>query len=88
MIFVARGQHAAREKYEAARTKDCVALAISPEEKRACDKDAQSRKDYSHWWDTLVAWPDGITTWALLATLIGIIWQARATAETAIDSAN
>lgn len=34
-----------------------------------------------HWWNVLIAWPEGITAWLLLLTLGGIVWQARATAD-------
>lgn len=36
-----------------------------------------------HWGYKLIAWPEGITAWLLLFTLIGIFWQAQATAEAA-----
>lgn len=87
IVTVAREQHSAREKYEAQRQKDCVALAITPEEKHTCDKDAQGRKDYTEWWDILVEWPNGIGAWALIATLMGILWQADETRKSAIATA-
>jgi hypothetical protein len=30
-----------------------------------------------------LAWPEGITAWLLLLTLVGIFWQAKATADSA-----
>jgi len=85
--LVARQQHAAREKQEAKRAQDCLILALTPAERHDCTKDSQSREDYSDWWDILVAWPNGIETWALIATLGAIIWQAWETRKTA-DAAN
>jgi len=90
-MSVAYEQHYTHEKYEAQRQKDCVALSVSPEEKHACDKEAQSRKDYAPWWYVLFAWPEGITTWAIIATGFIIAWQSSATskaASAAADSAN
>jgi hypothetical protein len=83
VVSIAYEQHYTGEKQEATRQKDCVSLSISPEEKHACDKDAQSRKDYSPWWYVLVAWPAGITTWALIATCFIVAWQSYETRESA-----
>jgi hypothetical protein len=40
-----------------------------------------------HWWDVLIAWPEGITAWLLMLTMVGIIWQAWETRKTA-EAAN
>jgi hypothetical protein len=29
-----------------------------------------------HWWNVLIAWPEGITAWLLLLTLGAIVWQS------------
>jgi len=76
-------QHYSGEKYEAERQAGCVALAISPEEKHACDKEAQSRKDYTPWWYKLMAWPEGIGVWAVILTLAAITWQSDETRKSA-----
>lgn len=83
IISVAYEQHYAREKYQAQSEKDCVALAITPEEKHSCTKETQSHKDYAAWWYVLVAWPDGITTWAIIATGFVIAWQSSETRRSA-----
>ena len=36
-----------------------------------------------HWWDVLIAWPEGITAWLLLLTLGAIVWQAWETRKSA-----
>jgi hypothetical protein len=34
---------------------------------------------WNRWWFPLVAWPGGITTWAIILTLIAIVWQSYET---------
>ncbi len=82
-VAVAREQHRAREEYQAQSEAECAALAISPEEKHACAKEAQDRKDYTEWWDVLFTWPEGITTWAIIATGFAIAWQSNETHKAA-----
>ncbi len=81
--FIAREQYSARERQEASRAHDCLALALAPAERHDCAEAALGRRDYSHWWDVLIAWPNGIETWVLIATLAGILWQADATRRAA-----
>ena|ERR1035437_9997534 len=83
IVAVAYKQHYAREKYHAQGEADCIELSVSPEEKHACAKEAQSRKDYLPWWNVLVAWPEGITTWAILGTGFVIAWQSNETRKAA-----
>jgi hypothetical protein len=83
VISVAYGEHYGSEKNEAARQKDCIALSVSPEEKHTCEKETQSRKDYSPWWNVLLAWPVGIQNWAIIATGFVIAWQAVETRKAA-----
>lgn len=83
IIAMAVEQHHTREKYQAQSQADCIALSVSSEEKHSCAKEAQSRKDYSPWWYVLVAWPEGITTWAIIATGLVIAWQSNETRNAA-----
>jgi len=76
VVAVTYEQHQTREKYQAQARADCIALAISAEDKRSCAEKAQSRKDYAPWVDELVTWPEGITTWAIIATGFVIAWQS------------
>src|ERR1019366_33903 len=83
IVAVAYEQHHAREKYQAQREADCIDLSNSPAEDDSCAKDAQNRKDYAPWWNVLVAWPEGITTWAIILTFAVIGWQADETRKAA-----
>ena len=83
IVSVAYEQHYTREKYQAQSQADCVALSISVEEKNSCAKEAQGRKDYAPWWNVLMTWPDGITTWAIIATGFMLAWQSSATHKSA-----
>jgi hypothetical protein len=76
IVAVTAEEHYTRDKYEAKRQEDCIALAVSPEEKHSCAKEAQNRHDYVPWGHELLTWPEGITTWALILTLGAFIWQA------------
>jgi hypothetical protein len=83
IVFVAYEQHYTREKYDAESEKACIQLAISVEEKHACEKEAQNRKDYAPWWYALMTWPEGITTWAIIGTGLVIAWQSSETRKSA-----
>jgi hypothetical protein len=83
IVSVAYEQHYAREKYQAKAQAACIELSISIEEKHTCTKEAQNRKDYSPWWYILTAWPEGITTWAIVATGFIIAWQSSETRKAA-----
>lgn len=90
IVSVAYEQHNAREEDRRASKEGCLSLAVSTEERHACEQQAQSRQDYSPWWHVLVTWPEGIGAWALLLTLGAISWQAfetRKAAEAAKASA-
>jgi hypothetical protein len=89
--FVASKQQTAAEKYHRHRKEYCAGMrSFTPEQEKACEEEADSSGDYLPWGYKLVAWPEGIATWAFLATLGAIIWQAvetrraaRATADAA-----
>lgn len=44
---------------------------------------AEDGKKNPPWWYVLIAWPDGITAWAVLLTLAAIVWQAVQTKKAA-----
>lgn len=46
-------------------------------------QNTEQGKSSPHWWNVLLAWPEGITAWLLLCTLGAILWQSFATAESA-----
>jgi hypothetical protein len=77
-------EHKACDKYQ----RDCqsrVTAVPSPGNGNngSSADECQDPKKYMPWWYVLIAWPDGITTWALLATLCAIIWQAWETRKAA-----
>lgn len=81
IFFVAYKQHCAAEKYKAHREQYCAALMVSAEQKKACAEEGAGARDYLPWGYNLVAWPDGITTWAIIFTGFVIAWQAWETRD-------
>jgi hypothetical protein len=79
IFFVAYKQHCAAEKYKTHREEYCSSMAATAEQKKSCVEEGQNARDYLPWGYILISWPEGITTWAILATLGGIFWQAVAT---------
>ena len=76
IVFVASKQHTAAEKYEAERKARCFDLSLNREQQDTCKHERDSRSDYLPWWYVLVAWPEAITTWAIVATGLVIGWQS------------
>lgn len=77
IVFVARQQHRAAEEYEAAREKRCASsFPLDPEKQDACKHERDSPGNYLPWGYILVAWPEGITTWAIILTFVVVGWQA------------
>lgn len=84
IILVARQQHTAAREYEAERETRCTkAFPFNPEQQNACDHERDGPGNYLPWGYALVAWPEGITTWAILFTLGVVIWQTTATSKAA-----
>jgi hypothetical protein len=73
-------QHDAAEKYKRHRQEYCSSLTGSAEQKKACTEEGTSARDYLPWWYALIAWPEGIGAWAVIATGLAIVWQSWATA--------
>jgi hypothetical protein len=89
ITFVAYKQHDAVEKYRRHHQEYCSALVASAEQTKACTEEGTSAKDYMPWGYELVAWPDGITTWAIIFTGFAIVWQSwetRKAGEAALKS--
>src|SRR3984957_18501013 len=83
---VARQEQAASEKYERDRESRCVAtfsIASEAEQQNACKHEKDSGRNYLQWWYVLLAWPEGITTWAIIATGVVISWQTVQTKKAA-----
>jgi hypothetical protein len=49
----------------------------------AANNNAQRRTDQPPRWHKFVAWPEGITVWAILFTLVAISWQSYETRKSA-----
>ena len=82
IVLVARQHHAATEKYEAAREERCASsFPFDSEKQETCKHERDGPGNYLPWGYELVAWPEGITAWLLLATLGGIFWQAKSTQQ-------
>jgi hypothetical protein len=83
---VARKEHRAAEEYEAAREKRCAVsfpFFGEAEQQNTCKHERDSSQDYLSWWYILVAWPEGVTTWAIIGTGFVIAWQSNETRKAA-----
>jgi hypothetical protein len=79
MVLVAYGDHQASVKYQRDCQEQVASMATTSGHKDAGAKDCQDPKDYMPWWHILIAWPEGITVWAILFTLGAIVWQSSET---------
>jgi hypothetical protein len=81
-------QHAAAEKYEAAREKRCASsFPLDSEKQDTCKHERDSPGNYLPWGYILVAWPEGVAAWAIILTLVVIGWQSNETRNAAIAAA-
>src|SRR5580658_3991822 len=56
-----------------------------------CTAQKDNSEDKPQGWHKLVTWPEGIATWALILTLLAIVWQAvisRKSADAALKQVN
>ena len=83
IVLVARKQHTAAKEYERDRQARCVKTSLSPEQQETCKYKRDSPQNYLSWWYVLVAWPEGITVWAIIGTGVIIGWQSFATYQSA-----
>ena len=91
VIFVACKEHKAAQEYERDREARCAIVFSSPQQQDTCKHERDSPNNYLPWWYVLVAWPEGITTWAVIATGGFIAWQGyetRKAANASADAAN
>lgn len=91
ITFTAYREHKASDKYKVACQNYISRVTAGSVNQRTSTEECQDPKEYMPWWYALIAWPDGITTWALLATLAAIIWQAvetRRAANATAEAAN
>lgn len=83
IFFVTYKQHDAADKYKRHRQEYCAAFTTSTEQKEACTEETASANDYLPWGYKLVAWPESITTWAIIFTGFAVVWQAWGTGKAA-----
>jgi hypothetical protein len=84
ITLVAYEEHKASDKYQRNCQSHVTAVSAARNNDNAHRTDeCQDPKQYMPWWYVLIAWPDGITVWALLATLGAIVWQAAETRKAA-----
>ncbi|MGP8260434.1 MAG: hypothetical protein ACLQM6_10830 [Acidobacteriaceae bacterium] len=77
IVFVACKQHDAAEKYKRHREEYCASLVSdTPNQNKQCREEGKNANDYLPWGYHLVSWPEGITTWAIIATGFILGWQA------------
>lgn len=93
VIVAMAGQYEkARRKYQ----RECQSevsriFATHPTNNQASPNECKDAKEYMPWGYILISWPDGVTVWALLATLGTIIYQSyqtRRSADATAESAN
>ena len=85
---MARQQHHAAEVYEAAREKRCAsAFPLNSEQQDTCKHERDGPSNYLPWWYILVTWPEGITAWAIILTLVAISLQSNETRKAATAAA-
>jgi hypothetical protein len=89
ITLVTYEEHKASDKYQRDCQSHVSAVPYAPNSDNAYRADeCQDPKQYIPWWYVLIAWPDGITVWALLATFGAIVWQAMETRKAAIGAIN
>jgi hypothetical protein len=90
-IYVSRQDQKTRDQYEQ-NCNQLNASALPPSgHYEDCDKGAENAARHLPRWYRVFGWPDGITTWAILLTLVAIAEQTsqtRRAADATADSAN
>jgi hypothetical protein len=76
------GQQDARKSQRDAKQADVPAPPIT--NNQATSYYEQPRENKPQGWHKFVAWPEGITAWAIMLTLGAIIWQAKETRKAAV----
>ncbi|HEY2860026.1 MAG TPA: hypothetical protein VGJ21_16515 [Terracidiphilus sp.] len=85
-IFVSHQDQKTRDDYEnkCAQINAIIASPASPTED--CEKGAENAARHLPRWYRVFSWPEGITLWAILLTLLAIAEQTNATARAATAS--
>jgi len=91
VVAVTYKDQQARVKYQRECQEHMASIAVPVGKYTSGGDECKDPKDYMPWWDILVAWPEGITTWAIILTLGAISWQAfeaRKSTDVARDAVN
>lgn len=90
-VFVSRQDQSTRDKYEE-KCSQLNARTISPtRHQEDCEEGAEDAARHLPRWYRIFGWPEGITAWAILLTLIAIAEQTNQTrraADAGADAAN
>lgn len=84
IVFVTYEEHKASDTYKRACESQMSTVSPPGNNNNADSQhDCQDPKKYMPWGYVLIAWPDGITVWALLATLCALVYQSNETRKAA-----
>jgi hypothetical protein len=90
-VYVSHHDQSTRDQYEQ-KCNQLNASAVPPSgHHEDCDKGAENAARHEPRWYRLFGWPEGITTWAILLTLLALAEQTsqtRRAADAAAESAN
>jgi len=76
-------KNAAIEYGRKCQAKSAAVAATCPKQKISSGDECRDPKEYVPWGYILIAWPDGITAWAIIATGFVIAWQSNETRRAA-----
>jgi hypothetical protein len=84
IVFATYEDHCAADKYQRICQQQVPKVSRGAGEQDVPSaKECDDPKDYMPWWYKLVAWPEGIGGWALIATGFVIAWQSYETRKAA-----
>jgi hypothetical protein len=87
IVAMAGEYESARRKYQReCQSKVASVLSADAKKNQASSDECQDAKEYMPWGYVLISWPDGITLWALLATLAAIVYQGYHTRNAALGA--
>lgn len=82
-VFVSREDQEARQQYEEKCNEFNARAATPPDRHEDCDEGAENAARHLPRWYRVFSWPEGITTWGILLTLLAIAEQTHHTGRAA-----
>src|SRR5665213_1908828 len=79
IVFVTCKNERSAENYQQKSVDDSQPPAVSPAHEDDRRNQTQDSNPKPACWHILLAWPNGITAWAIIFTLIAIGWQSYET---------